>query len=86
MGKALILMVAVVLLVYSLYDVLATPKTLVRYLPKLAWAAVIVLLPLLGALLWLFFGTYRDRASGQPRRQPPRPTGPDDDPDFLRGL
>ncbi|HPU12658.1 MAG TPA: PLD nuclease N-terminal domain-containing protein [Aeromicrobium sp.] len=86
MGKALLLMAAVVLLVYALFDVLATPKDRVRYLPKVAWAVVIVLLPYVGALLWMFFGTLKDRPSGQNRQSRPRPTGPDDDPDFLRGL
>jgi len=86
MGKALLLMAAVVLLVYALYDLLATPRERVQHLPKIAWAAFIVLVPYVGALLWMFFGAARNRPAGGPRRQPPRPQGPDDDPDFLRGL
>ncbi len=87
MGKALLILAAVVLLVYALYDLLATPRDRVQYMPKLAWAALIVLFPYIGALLWMFFGTVKDKPAGGPRRpQPKRPLGPDDDPDFLRGL
>lgn len=86
MGKALLLMAAVVLLVYALYDLLATPRERVMYMPKLAWAALIVFFPYVGALVWMFFGTTKDRPAGGRRPGPPRPQGPDDDPDFLRGL
>ncbi|OUZ07844.1 hypothetical protein BHE97_15825 [Aeromicrobium sp. PE09-221] len=87
MGKALLVVVGVVLLVYALFDLLAAPKARVRHLPKLAWVAVIVLLPYAGALLWIFFGQARQRPSSGPRNWRPRgPRGPDDDPDYLRGL
>jgi ABC-2 type transport system ATP-binding protein len=42
--------------------------TSVRYLPKLAWVFVILLVSApMGALLYLFFGVDRTRAPGQPR-------------------
>jgi hypothetical protein len=69
------------LLVYCLIDCLQTDSLLVRNLPKLAWVALIVLVPVAGSIAWL--------VAGRPLRQPPRPAGtiaPDDDPDFLRGL
>ena len=87
MGKALLLMVALVLMVYALWDVYATPRERVQVMPKWAWLLLIVLFIYVGPLLWLFFGTVRDRPSGgRPDGGPRRPRGPDDDPDFLRGL
>ena len=72
------------LLVYCLIDCVQAPASSVRTLPKVAWLLVIVLLPLLGSVGWLLAG----RPTGPARRGgPPRPPqGPDDDPDFLRGL
>ncbi|MEH3033399.1 MAG: PLD nuclease N-terminal domain-containing protein [Aeromicrobium erythreum] len=93
MGKALLVMVAVVLLVYAFFDLVATPRDRVRLLPKLLWFPVIVLLPFVGPLLWILSGL---GARPEPPRPPggsygypggrPPAKGPDDDPDFLRGL
>jgi len=85
MGKALPIVVALVLLVYAFFDLYATPRTQVRHVPKWAWF-LLVLVPVLGPLLWLFFGsTSQPRPPNtQPRRD--GAVGPDDDPDFLRGL
>ena len=89
MGKALIVIVIVVLLVYAFFDLLATPADRTRFLPKWLWFAL-VFIPVVGPVLWMLFGQRRDR----PKPPPPpgggygRPPakGPDDDPDFLRGL
>lgn len=70
------------LTLYALFEALLTPAREVRSLPKAAWVAVIVLVPLVGPLLWLLLG--RARPAG---RAAPRPTGaPDDDEAFLRSL
>jgi hypothetical protein len=89
MGKALVVIVIVVLLVYAFFDLLATPADRTRFLPKWLWFAL-VLIPVVGPILWMLFGQRRDR----PKPPPPpgryggRPPakGPDDDPDFLRGI
>ncbi|SKB05747.1 PLD nuclease N-terminal domain-containing protein [Aeromicrobium choanae] len=86
MGKVFLVLAAVVLMVYSLYDLVATPRDRVQHLPKWGWALLIVLAPYAGAALWLIFGVAKGRSTGGPRKRPPRPLGPDDDPDFLRGL
>ncbi|GAA1139217.1 hypothetical protein GCM10009672_06370 [Nesterenkonia lutea] len=70
------------LLIYSLIECLQTPRHRIRVLPKIAWIAVIVLLPIIGAGLWLGFG--RVRAPKKGSQAPRRPSSPDDDPDFLR--
>lgn len=93
MGKALFGGIGIVLLVYAFFDLLATPSDRVRYLPKPLWFLA-VLVPFVGPLLWLFFGAARGAGPSTPPAQrtgggwhpPPPPKGPDDDPDYLRGL
>lgn len=70
------------LLIYSLVECLQTPRHRIRVMPKLAWIAVIVLLPIIGASLWLGFGRVREPKKGAAASR--RPRSPDDDPDFLR--
>lgn len=72
--------VALALLIYALADCFQTPRHRVRVMPKVAWIFVILLVPLLGAGLWLAFGRLK-----QPKKRPDTgPTAPDDDPEFLR--
>ena len=85
MGRVLLILFGVVLTVFAFFDVVGTPKERMRFLPKPLWL-VIIFLPYLGPILWL---TFRNglppflRGSGP---DPRRPRGPDDDPDYLRGL
>lgn len=82
-------LIALVLAIYTLVDCVQTPDERVRGLPKIVWVFVILLFPFAGAAGWWFAGRPRSlplpgRESG--RSRPPRPKGPDDDPDFLRNL
>lgn len=54
----------VVLIIYGLIDCLRSEPSDVRSIPKPAWVLVIVLLPLIGVLLWFFFGRPHYAASG----------------------
>jgi hypothetical protein len=88
MGKAVLLVLGIVLLVYAIFDLLATPREQVKVLPKIAWF-VVLLVPFAGALLWIFFGHANVVPPPEPRSggwTPPGPRGPDDDPDYLRNL
>ncbi|MGM7671050.1 PLD nuclease N-terminal domain-containing protein [Microbacterium sp. A93] len=82
--------VAIGLIIYALIESLMTPRHQVRALPKPVWIVLIVLVPLVGALLWLALGRRRGSsgvggsASGPAR--PVRPQSPDDDAAFLRQL
>ena len=84
MGKALLIVVPLVLLVYAFFDLYATPSYNVQHLPKPVWFAV-VLIPIAGPLLWLLMGASRS-PQPPPGHGGPDVVGPDDDPDFLRGL
>ena len=84
------------LTVYCLLDAVQTPEPDMRNLPKIAWILLIVLFPVVGPVAWLLAG--RPRRGSTPHGGPPqrwqdrggqgrtRPRGPDDDPDFLKGL
>jgi len=78
--KALVVVAAVGLTVYCLFDIRGAAGRQVRGLPRRAWYAV-VLIPLVGPLAWIVAGRPRSGPAG--RTVPPRVVGPDDDPDFL---
>lgn len=84
--------VAVGVIIYAFIECLMTPKHQVRAFPKTAWVLIILLVPLIGALLWLFLGRARSRrggTGGAPGGQPSaprRPSSPDDDAAFLHQL
>lgn len=71
--------------IYSLVDCLQTDEDRVKALPKVVWAFFIALFPIVGAGAWWFAGRPSlPRPPSRPQRR--GPVGPDDDPDFLRGL
>lgn len=89
MGKAVLIALGIVMLVFALFDLVATPKEHVKLLPKPVWLLILVFVPFGGPLLWLFWGHIKD-VPPKPRNSgwtpPSGPLGPDDDPDYLRGL
>jgi Phospholipase_D-nuclease N-terminal len=85
MTRLLPLVLGLAVVVFALVDCLQSPAQRVRTLPKPAWVAAILLVPLAGAVAWLIAGRPRSKPDAAPR-PPPRPVAPDDDPDFLRQL
>lgn len=91
-------LISLALTIYALFSCIQTPDEEVPYLPKLVWVILIVLVPFVGPIAWLFMAwSYRQRAGGgQPRGSrpssplpstgPPRASAPDDDPEFLAWL
>ena len=73
-----------VIFVYGLVDVIRTDRRLTRGISKPAWIIVMIVLPVLGAILWLLIG--RPRGTPQQPQAYRHPTAPDDDPEFLRNL
>lgn len=82
MLRILPVIVSLALSIYCVVDCIKSDGGSVRGLPKLVWVFVILLFPIAGSLAWLFAG--RPKTTPTPRR--PLPRGPDDDPDFLKGL
>ena len=78
-------LIAAAVLIYTLVDIALIDRSRVKGLPKILWALIVVVLPIIGAVLWFFLGRERlsERAGGSVRRGP---RAPDDDPEFLRKL
>lgn len=87
----------IVLAVWCAVEVVQAEDSEVRHLPKMVWLIVVLAFPIVGPLTWLFAGRPRPlgrgwlsggstgpAGPGGPRRR--GPSGPDDDPDFLKGL
>ncbi len=90
MLRYLPILVALGMATYCFFDVLATDRSRFGSLNKSVWLLV-VLLPVIGAVLWLVVGrsgrttlTHGDRVIQLGRRG--RTLAPDDDPAFLRAL
>lgn len=84
MGRVLPIVIAIALLVYALIDCFQTDSSRIKSLNRIAWLAIIVLIPIIGPILWLVAA----KADAQQRpAPPPKPqVAPDDDPEFLRQL
>ncbi|MEO7268306.1 MAG: PLD nuclease N-terminal domain-containing protein [Knoellia sp.] len=80
MLRFLPLLIALALSIYCVVECVQSDDHKVRGLPKLVWVFVILLFPFAGSIAWL--------VAGRPKMTPPRrqTRGPDDDPDFLKGL
>ncbi|WP_431840036.1 PLD nuclease N-terminal domain-containing protein [Gordonia hongkongensis] len=60
-------LIYLVILVIALIDIINTDDAAVRGLPKFAWVILVVMLPLVGALVWLAVG--RPATNERPHRQ-----------------
>jgi Phospholipase_D-nuclease N-terminal len=99
--KGLLFFVAIGLLIYAVIDCSRTPEQEVPSgFPRPAWLVFMILVPIIGPVLWIMAsrsdqnssgGSTRPRGGprtggGAPTRRTSGPVGPDDDPDFLRGI
>ena len=75
------------ILIFALVDIITSDNWRIRYLPKFGWVLLVVFLPLIGSLLWLFLGKDRGISEalgsfGDPRREeslPRRASSTEDD-------
>lgn len=77
--------------IYCVVDAVQTEEQEVRGVPKLLWLLMILIFPVVGGAAWLVAGRptsiLQSLLGPHDRRGPPTgPLGPDDDPDFLKGL
>lgn len=82
--RVVLAIAVLVIFVYGLVDVIRTDRSRTRGISKPAWIVVMILLPVIGAVLWLLLG--RPAAEKTAKRSYPRTNAPDDDQDFLRNL
>lgn len=76
-------LVVVILTVYTLVDCALFDRNRIRGLPRWVWIFVLILVPVVGPLLWLFVGRARPSSAGG---KASRSLAPDDDPEFLQRL
>lgn len=73
------------LTIYCVVEVAQAKPFAVRRMPRWLWATAIISIPIAGAACWLLLGRPSAESSGK-RKRNLRPSAPDDDVDFLRGL
>lgn len=85
MLRVVSVLVFLALYISFIIDVLRTPSSEARGMPKAVWLLVVILLPVLGGLLWFFLGRPRP-APGSRFGRRRGPMAPDDDPKFLKRI
>jgi len=58
------------LFIASLVDIIRIPDDRVRYLPKMVWILVVILLPFIGSILWWILGREYVQRSPRPVHRP----------------
>ncbi|MFB4353632.1 PLDc N-terminal domain-containing protein [Microbacterium sp. LS_15] len=83
-------LLVIALMVGALVDIIRREDSQVRFLPKMAWIIIVILLPLIGSLLWFAIGREYSEAGlriprmraaatpSAPRRADPMPAVPVD--------
>lgn len=85
MLRVAVILVALALYIYFFIDVIRTPRGQTRTLPKFVWLLIVLLIPIIGGILWMFLGRVWP-ANGSPFGRKRGPVAPDDDPKFMRKL
>ena len=83
--------IVVLLLIFAVVDVAVLERSRVRFLPRIGWIVLVVVLPIVGPVIWFIVGRGRPGESNSvaaPGLASGRvgPIAPDDDPDFLGRL
>ncbi len=83
--------IVILLMIFSVVDIAVLERSRVRFLPKLAWIVLVLVLPIVGPVIWFVVGRGRPGegytvASTAPAPRRLGPIAPDDDPDFLGRL
>jgi hypothetical protein len=84
--RGLLIVVALVVWMYSVFDVIRSDAASVRYLHKLIWLVLVLLFTPIGPLAWLFLGRPVPLGSRLFEARPDIRKAPDDSPEFLAGL
>ncbi|WP_460797443.1 PLDc N-terminal domain-containing protein [Microbacterium sp. GXF0217] len=87
----LFMLLTIALMIGALIDIITRDDSRVRFLPKMVWLIIVILLPLIGSVLWFVLGREydsqgvsmprmprRQRASQPPSPQTAAPTVPMD--------
>ncbi len=72
--------------VWCVLDVIRTDAASVKHMHKLVWLVLVVIVPTVGSLAWLFVGRPVTIGSKLVPPAPPQRPPPDDSPEFLRSI
>ena len=83
--------IVILLMIFAVVDIAVLERNRVRFLPKLAWIVLVVVLPIVGPVIWFIVGRGRPGEGYSVDASTPTihrlgPIAPDDDPDFLGRL
>jgi hypothetical protein len=85
LGDGLVGLVLILFWVWALLDVIGTDASMCRNLPKPMWLIIVLILPDIGAIIWLIMGR-PEKADWRPGSSdyaaPRRPIGPEDSPRY----
>ena len=85
LGDGLVGLVLLLFWVWALLDVIGTDASMCRNLPKPMWLIIVLILPDIGAIVWLLMGR-PEKADWRPGSTdyaaPRRPIGPEDSPRY----
>ena len=79
-----IIVIYTALALYSLFDCISFESSRVKMMPKAAWAAIIIFLPIVGIVLWYLFG--RGGLAQKADAGKAAPAAPDNDPEYLQKI
>lgn len=84
----LVYVLPIALTIYAIVDIARTEDSEIKLLPKWGWVLISIFVGIVGPIAWIIAGKNRKRKPpfGRNSKGPKGPLGPDDDPDFLRGL
>lgn len=63
-------LLVLVVMVVAIVDIVTRDEGMIRYMPKVVWLLLVILLPLIGSVLWFVLGREWP-ARPAPRRPPP---------------
>ena len=67
-------LLTIALMVFALIDIITRRDDQVKYLPKMVWLILVILLPFIGSVLWFAIGReYEGQGISLPRRQAAAP-------------
>ncbi|WP_309128969.1 PLDc N-terminal domain-containing protein [Microbacterium sp.] len=73
-------LIVLVLMVFSLVDIIRRDDSQVKHMPKFVWLLLVVLLPLVGSVLWFAIGREYPENGIQLGREPRQRTAPSSQP------
>jgi hypothetical protein len=83
--------IVILLMIFAVVDIAVLERGRLRFLPRLAWIVLAVVLPIVGPVIWFIVGRGRPGENNAVSPSSPTsgrmgPVAPDDDPDFLGRL